>query len=61
MAENTDLFRKEKIPSTFAWDYSPKGQHMELGIAEMNLFIMLSALGLSHSINGALAACGHAL
>ena len=52
MAENTDLFRKEKIPSTFAWDYSPKGQHMELGIAEMNLFIMLSALGLSHSING---------
>ncbi|MGL4262144.1 MAG: transketolase, partial [Afipia sp.] len=53
MAENTDLFRKEKIPSTFAWDYSPKGQHMELGIAEMNLFIMLSALGLSHSINGA--------
>jgi pyruvate dehydrogenase E1 component len=26
---------------------------MELGIAEMNLFIMLSALGLSHSINGA--------
>src|SRR5690606_17967340 len=28
------------------------GQHMELGIAEMNLFIMLSALGLSHSIFG---------
>ena len=52
-AENADLFRQEKIPSTFAWDYSPKGQHMELGIAEMNLFIMLSALGLSHSINGA--------
>jgi pyruvate dehydrogenase E1 component len=25
---------------------------MELGIAEMNLFIMLSALGLSHAING---------
>jgi pyruvate dehydrogenase E1 component len=52
VAEKADLFRKEKIPSTFAWDYSPKGQHMELGIAEMNLFIMLSALGLSHSING---------
>ena len=30
----------------------PKGQHIELGIAEMNLFILLSALGLSHSING---------
>jgi pyruvate dehydrogenase E1 component len=52
-AENADLFRQEKIPSTFAWDYSPKGQHMELGIAEMNLFIMMSALGLSHAINGA--------
>jgi pyruvate dehydrogenase E1 component len=50
--ENHDLFRQEKIPSTFNWDYSPKGQHLELGIAEMNLFIMLSALGLSHQING---------
>src|SRR6202000_1072324 len=52
-AENADLFRQEKIPSTYNWDASPKGQHMELGIAEMNLFILLSALGLSHSINGA--------
>src|SRR6187401_3542940 len=47
-----DTFKREKIPSTFNWDFSPKGQHLELGIAEMNLFIMLSALGLSHSING---------
>ena len=47
-----DLFRSERIPSTFAWDFSPKGQHMELGIAEMNLFVMLSALGLSHSVFG---------
>ena len=47
-----DLFRKEKIPSTFVWDFSPQGQHIELGIAEMNLFILLSALGLSHTING---------
>jgi pyruvate dehydrogenase E1 component len=47
-----DTFKAEKIPSTFNWDFSPKGQHMELGIAEMNLFIMLAALGLSHSING---------
>src|SRR5450432_2174412 len=50
--EKADLFRSEKIPSTFNWDFSPKGQHMELGIAEMNLFILLSALGLSHAING---------
>ncbi|HVX78911.1 MAG TPA: transketolase, partial [Bradyrhizobium sp.] len=52
-AENADLFRQEKIPSTYNWDFSPKGQHIELGIAEMNLFILMSALGLSHSINGA--------
>src|SRR5712675_1590466 len=51
-AETADLFRKEKIPSTFNWDFSPKGQHIELGIAEMNLFILMSALGLSHAING---------
>jgi pyruvate dehydrogenase E1 component len=47
-----DTFKRERIPSTFAWEFSPKGQHIELGIAEMNLFILLSALGLSHSING---------
>jgi pyruvate dehydrogenase E1 component len=47
-----DTFRAERIPSTFAWEFSPKGQHLELGIAEMNLFILLSALGLSHSLFG---------
>ncbi len=51
-AEKADLFRSEKIPSTFNWDASPRGQHIELGIAEMNLFILMSALGLSHAING---------
>src|SRR5258708_13021953 len=50
--EAADLFRKEKIPSTFNWDFSPKGQHIELGIAESNLFLLMSALGLSSSING---------
>lgn len=48
-----DVFRNEKIPSSYAWEYSPKGQHIELGIAEMNLFTLLCALGLSHTINGA--------
>ena len=47
-----DIFKRERIPSTFTWEFSPKGQHIELGIAEMNLFILLSAFGLSHSING---------
>lgn len=48
----SDTFKDERVPSTFAWTSSPKGQHIELGIAESNLFILLSALGLSHSING---------
>lgn len=47
-----DLFKKERIPSTFTWDFSRSGQHLELGIAEMNLFTLLSALGLSHSLFG---------
>jgi pyruvate dehydrogenase E1 component len=47
-----DTFKSESIPSTFHWEFSPKGQHIELGIAEMNLCITLSALGLSHVING---------
>ena len=47
-----DTFKSERIPSTFNWEFSPKGQHIELGIAENNLFIALSALGLSHAING---------
>lgn len=47
-----DTFKAERIPSTYRWDFSDKGQHIELGIAEANLFLLLSALGLSHSING---------
>src|SRR5467141_2083861 len=47
-----DTFKSERIPSTFNWEFSPRGQHIELGIAEMNLFILLSALGLSYAIHG---------
>jgi pyruvate dehydrogenase E1 component len=47
-----DTFKQERIPSTYNWSFGPKGQHVELGIAEMNLFVMLSAFGLSHSIFG---------
>ncbi len=50
--QSKDTFRAEKIPSTYVWDFTPEGQHMELGIAEMNLFILLSALGLSHQLFG---------
>jgi len=47
-----DTFRDERIPSTQKWRFAPDGQHIELGIAEMNLFLLLGAAGLSHSLNG---------
>ncbi|MEO1552496.1 MAG: 1-deoxy-D-xylulose-5-phosphate synthase N-terminal domain-containing protein [Pseudomonadota bacterium] len=45
-----DVFRKRKIASPQIWAHSPKGQHVELGIAENNLFLMLGALGLSKDL-----------
>ena len=47
-----DTFISEKIPSTARWEFTPEGQHLELGIAEMNLFLLLGAAGLSHSLFG---------
>ena len=51
-AEVADTFRDESVPSAQSWHFSPRGQHFELGIAEMNLFLLLGALGLSHSLFG---------
>ena len=48
-----DTFREEDVVSAQRWLVSPEGQHIELGIAENNLFILLAALGLSHSLFGA--------
>jgi pyruvate dehydrogenase E1 component len=47
-----DTFREERVPSAQKWAFSPSGQHIELGIAEMNLFLLLGAAGLSHSLFG---------
>jgi pyruvate dehydrogenase E1 component len=47
-----DTFRRERIVSAQKWEFSPAGQHIELGIAEMNLFLALAAAGLSHSLWG---------
>jgi len=47
-----DVFKDENIPSTQKWVFTPEGQHWELGIAEMNLFLLLGAAGLSHSLYG---------
>jgi len=50
--EHADAFREEKVASPIKWEKSPKGQHIELGIAENNLFLMLSAMGLSEQLFG---------
>ena len=42
-----DVFAKEKIASAQKWSSANKGQHIELGIAENNLFLMLAAAGLA--------------
>lgn len=47
-----DAFIEHRIPSTAKWEFTPTGQHLELGIAEMNLFLLLGAAGLSHSLWG---------
>ncbi|WP_366653576.1 transketolase [Fodinicurvata sp. EGI_FJ10296] len=47
-----DIFREQGIASTQKWSMGPKGQHLELGIAENNLFLALAAMGLSHSLFG---------
>ena len=50
--EQADTFREESVASFQTWAASPRGQHVELGIAENNLFILLGMLGLSDSLFG---------
>jgi pyruvate dehydrogenase E1 component len=40
------------VPQAMQWKESPSGQHIELGIAEHNLFLLLGALGLSRELLG---------
>ncbi|HEX3864795.1 MAG TPA: transketolase [Stellaceae bacterium] len=52
-AERLDTFREEKVVSAQRWAMAPHGQHIELGIAESNLFLQLAALGLAGPLFGA--------
>ena len=47
-----DVFRAAKIPSPQKWSGDLAGQHIELGIAENNLFLMLAAAGLAAPLFG---------
>ena len=51
-ADREDVFRSEKVVSMQKWSLSRNGQHIELGIAENNLFLLLAALGLSDGYFG---------
>ena len=50
--ELIDVFAAAKIPSAQKWGGHAAGQHIELGIAENNLFLMLAALGLAGDLFG---------
>ena len=40
------------MTSILNWEQSPKGHHIELGISENNLFLLLNMLGLSQEFSG---------
>ncbi|MFN8620753.1 MAG: pyruvate dehydrogenase [Chloroflexota bacterium] len=42
----------DETPRLLKWHPNPSGQHIELGISEMNLFMMLGSLGLSAELLG---------
>jgi pyruvate dehydrogenase E1 component len=47
------VFRDAKVASAQRWGMTPAGQHIELGIAEQNLFLVLAAAGLATQLHGA--------
>ncbi len=50
--QRPDTFRDLDVVSAQKWAMSPSGQHIELGIAENNLFLQLAALGLAAPLFG---------
>ena len=52
-SDRPDIFKEEKVMSAQRWAMHRQGQHLELGIAENNLFLMLAAFGLAGPLFGA--------
>ena len=50
--KKNDIFGEKKVFSSQKWKYVPDGQHIELGIAENNLFLLLASLGISDKLFG---------
>jgi len=51
-SEIADVFAQARIASAQKWGANNNGQHIELGIAESNLFLMLAAAGLTGDLFG---------
>ena len=49
---HADVFHEGRPLSAQDWSMGPSGQHLELGIAENNLFVLLAALGLTGPLFG---------
>jgi len=47
-----DVFSEQNVKSMQKWAASAAGQHLELGIAENNLFLLLAAFGLTAPLYG---------
>jgi pyruvate dehydrogenase E1 component len=47
--ERADYFGHDRL---LRWQPNPSGRHIELGISEMNLFLLLGQLGLAHEHHG---------
>ena len=58
LVNRVGVFAPEERPnwsaddSMLRWNESPSGQHIELGISEMNFFLLLGQLGLSGELSG---------
>jgi pyruvate dehydrogenase E1 component len=47
-----NVFAEQQVSSSLPWSIGPKGQHIELGITETNLFLLLAACGLAADHHG---------
>ncbi|MBA2453142.1 MAG: pyruvate dehydrogenase [Chloroflexia bacterium] len=53
-AEEAQIYGEDGAMTLLRWEPKPSGQHIELGISEMNFFMLLDMLGLSHELSGQL-------
>ena len=52
--EEKEALPEEEITRSLRWEETPKGRHIELGISENNLFMLLGQLGLAFEMSGEL-------